>query len=437
MYRGKEDPYASIEWTRINDLLPSGPDWSRFFAFRDAVKKDETPSPRGMRILLEELKKQDRLNVPHAEFLVDCFGFLMNNLKYWPTIVAFTGSRFGQMNRDVESYLQSSRSGEKPWVQLMTSKNLPIVPDTLVLARCFFSSQKFNIADAPFFDTYRPSSTTLHKSGICIGREESPNAEIYSFIRVHGVRGLALFLAESEVVLVPGIRFTWNKSAVDDIPLTDTVRQDPDLIREDGQYAIRYPVREPEYYRIYDVTFIEHPVPSKFLTPEIAERVKLLKKGLHIVKSTFSEHKRAQAPKRKERANARVKEYLFQSRERARQRIRQKAIVNVQSQIAQEEKKLLLHEIKLYSHNLPLLLDDALRSEKLLSSKSPGSDRKAVMHKFLEAEKNFEFLVAEKVIASLRPDAKLFRKLRSMALPISLSSYAKTYAPGITAFRAS
>lgn len=154
--------------------------------------------------------------------------------------------------------------------------------------RCVFSLPNLNVIDNPSFDSYRTTSTTIDPEGYCIGTAHDVTARIHMYMRApKGLPGLMVFQGEQEIVLPPGLRYTWNKSA-----LSRVEKVFPDVLRYerlDEEWDLKSYL--PTRFRAYDVDFIPSPDPARFVGPNIAIRVARLKHGLTLVRKQFQERR--------------------------------------------------------------------------------------------------------------------------------------------------
>jgi hypothetical protein len=219
------------------------------------------------------------------KFVLESFLFLINHPESWNSIKVFTGAGFYAMNEDVNNLMKNRESElilpvSREFFNVMTSIDLPIIPSDLHLQRCMYSTDKFSPPWVDYFDSYRTMSTSL-SSGKCVGGhgfEEKTLGTIYMYLICHNVPGLLInfesiiTVQEYEVILPPGLRFTWNKNMEE---LKKRMHRNDDKGFANGEYkvAIRngYESDESEeeqeilyeYHRLYDVTVIPLKNPRK------------------------------------------------------------------------------------------------------------------------------------------------------------------------------
>jgi hypothetical protein len=225
------------------------------------------------------------------KFVLESFLFLINHPESWNSIKVFTGAGFPAMNEDVNNLMKNKESHKevataillpesREFFNVMTSIDLPIIPTDLHLQRCMYSTDKFSPPWVDSFDSYRTMSTSL-SSGKCVGGhgfEEKTLGTIYMYLICHDVSGLLINfeglieVQEYEVILPPGLRFTWNKNMDE---LKKRMKTDDDKGFANGEYkvAIRNAYESDEsdeeeeilyeYHRLYDVTVIPLKNPRK------------------------------------------------------------------------------------------------------------------------------------------------------------------------------
>jgi hypothetical protein len=228
------------------------------------------------------------------KFVLESFLFLINHPESWNSIKVFTGAGFAAMNEDVNNLIKNKESEvilpySREFFNVMTSIDLPIIPIHLHLQRCIYSTDKFSPPWVDSFDSYRTMSTSL-SSGKCVGEhgfEEKTLGTIYMYLICHNVPGLLINfeslikVIEYEVILAPGLRFTWNKNMDE---LKKRMHTDDDRGFANGEYkvAMRNAYQDDEsdesgeeqeilyaYHRLYDVTVIPSENPQKRIKQEI------------------------------------------------------------------------------------------------------------------------------------------------------------------------
>lgn len=163
----------------------------------------------------------------NVKFVINSFLFLKDHQKSWLSIKIFTDAGFMLMNQMIEAFMLQNQEHDantetQNFFDAMTCADLPILPIDLKLQRCIFSTDCFSPLDADFFDSYRAVSTTLVQ-GRCVGGhsfDEKTQGKIYMYLKCVNVPGLLINFEslisvtdEYEVILPPGLRFTWQKSA--------------------------------------------------------------------------------------------------------------------------------------------------------------------------------------------------------------------------------
>lgn len=347
------------------------------------------------------------LSLDQTKFVLESYWFLLHNSWTWQSIQEFANNSFTVMNENIEKImLKNDKNVDMKWYETMTSPDLPLIPDDMLLMRCISSTKNFDVIHMDFFDSYRTSSTTLYKHGMCLGKPlDEIDGQIEQYITCNKMRGLYISFgnmngrAEKEVVLPPGIRFVWNKNA------SDRLKPEIKLNFKDGQTVELNHNYMNIYHRSYDVEFIPKPIADKFPNEEISQRIKNMKLGIEKLQNIFDQHK-------KNRKEHLVQSFLFKSQQRARERIKQKAH-------NKKEEELLIEK-------------DAEKARKLLPS---------AMQEALEAEtknvsrKNKLFINAENLYQRVQNSDHQSSKLilfDKLLGTFALSRTAKKYAVGLT-----
>jgi hypothetical protein len=406
-------------------------------------------------------KTQQNLDI--CRFLLQSFLFILKRNSRWPIFSQFAGYAYFIMNQEIEFIAKDpSRAGEKSelsrqWYEIMTSPDLPIVPRNLILSRCNYSVQgTFDWLDKAYVDSYRTTSCSLKELTKCAGIPYGVvNARIEMYIACNvpglyiGFKNLVRF-DEREVVLPPGIRYTWQRDALDRIP--SEIRNDKSFETIDGELRSKYKVA-PEgegerfyvLYRSYNATFIRDTDidDRKFTDPETALRVQRLRQGIQKLNVILEKHKRSQAEasirtqlaKTLARARKRIhdraisnlvkeieeeEERLWKSEEMNGQQtnasfafeVKRKAIKNLDNKIQMEEDRIRQHQLSSASKEFPFAVRKALDSEARLRLSDNKLDRKTTAELFLKAEVLFEFLeedISDPQIMDNFPDLRLVK----------------------------
>ena len=348
-------------------------------------KGGDNEAPRFASILLplQLLKKQKRLSVENVRFILESYLFIVKRPSFWKTITYFAGGFFALMNIDIEAFMKNKspeklylEEASRPWFKLITSPDLPIIPEELTLARCCASDRHFNIANQNGFDVYRATSTTLFEKGHCTGDGRlKPNAYLQMFIRCKAVRGLfisfpGMALDEGEIVLPPGIKFDWNKTATHRVPRhamnSDALLMPGEFVQATGDEELK------DHWRAYDVSFIQAPVESKFSNQDVAHRVQLLQKGIEKVNALFMKEKQA-------RAHARILKFIQNQRlkiQQARDQAKNKAGNESSSEDSNEEAQTIVEKHKTTTRNQASAKKKATSKKKAASKKKVAAPRK-------------------------------------------------------------
>jgi hypothetical protein len=380
---------------------------------------------------LYSLQHRQRLNSKSIKFVLESYLFIVNRKSMWKIIYQFSTGKFSQINRDVSILMQKKTTLSlnypelsQQWLDMMTSPELPIIPDGFFLSRCNLSGSEFSIIDKDFFDSYQTTSTTFLATdtstlptGHCIGHVPGKFLGIvYMYLTFSNIPGLLISFPkivgknEEEVVLPPGMRYTWNKTKLDE--LRERVPKEKQLNFIDGEFKIPIPFDEFfEHHRIYDVTFIPNPQETKFQNPEIAQRVANLRFAIEKMNKIFAKHKA-------QKTHEKIQDYLLKSRQRARERIKAKALANLANQIEMEDRKIGLKTADVATQQLPKLMQKALDAEN--DMQKTKTKKSFVIAQFVNVEKVFQQSHQHK----LKP-SKILNKF-------ILSKYAQKYATDLT-----
>lgn len=280
------------------DLLPPQVDWSLFLS-QIAPIVQARPFLVDVVERLNEWKHKHRLNIASVRFALQSLMYMRARPKLLALIYEFTLTGYTAMNEQTEEMLLQPKKPVKQaryaeWLHYMTDPRLPRVPRDFLLVRCVYSTPSFDVLHADSVDSYRVSSTSSAEKGICIGsvgheaEEKSHQTSVHMYMRFKDMRGLMLFTEEEEILLPPGLRFTWNKNALNVIP-QDAVQ---DAKRAAGQFVEHDAAsRMTVYYRLYDVDFIPSPHPTYFSQPNIAVRVARMRHGLAILRKALEKQR--------------------------------------------------------------------------------------------------------------------------------------------------
>ncbi len=256
---------------------------------------------------LDTLFQTRQYTTQTVTFVLESFLFLVNHPLHLSALKSFADAGFIAMNQDVERLMLKlreldNRKESRIFFQLMTSSELPRIPHNLRLQRCMYSTDRFSPLDAPYFDSYRTVSTTL-LLGKCVGGHafgEKTQGRIFMYLNCPNIPGLLINfeslirVVEYEVILGPGLRFTWNKNANDELRLRMGFdREEFEKNFANGEWKIQDKEiktkqedsssddddddeEKPLYqhHRIYDVTFIPDACQACFVNPQIAKRVR-------------------------------------------------------------------------------------------------------------------------------------------------------------------
>lgn len=371
-------------------------------------------------------------NESRMKFVLESYLFCLNNPDSWEIISYFAGSGFQFLNYDIELLSKKIKDPKllietqsKKWYEIMTSSDLPIIPEDLVLKRCnytFVGKDTFDIVNKDYFDSYRTASTTLFDIGYCsngtgIGNKGKLVGSMFAFMKCQKIKGLYINFNfgndEQEVVIPPGIRYVWNKNEEE---VKKRIPVEYHKKYENGQFIAQdqWDDTMMEYYRCYDLSFIPNPDEDKFISEDIALRFQNMQLGIKKINQIFAKHK-------EDRTKVRISEYLLKSKQRAQQRISEKALKNLESKIEEEKKMLEEKQAKKALKILPVLVKNALEEEK--AEKSTVTQ---IAKKFLKVEKTFQ-----KIDQNEKISQRLI-ELHEILGQFELSRYAKKFAVGLT-----
>lgn len=368
-----------------------------------------------------------------ARFVLESYLFILKaSPAEWQEIDHYTREKSGAMNQDIEMLQTGLRQQPRfsTWYSFITRPDLPMVPPDLLLYRCIYTRESFDVLNMQFFDNYRVLSTSV-KEGRCadpaVPNQTAIQAEVRMVIRPRGLKGLLLvfptYHQEFELILPPGVRLTWDQEA--DLALVEVESKQSKGPTHD--IAGERVTVEPEsffdldtmqmsqlhvHYRVYDATFIPRPDATQFPSAEVAARVKNLQKGIAKMNAVFQQHRRE-----------RIRRVLVAGRERARRKIHEQALQNTRELIAQEERRLLREAEERSTRVLPRLMRDALDSERHLSAAPSIEERAQVAKKFLRAELAYQDCVGRSL-----ENRQLLKEFQS-------SARALKYSPGLAQHR--
>ncbi len=263
------------------------------------------------------------------------------------------------------------------WYELMTSTELPLLSSSLIVERCTWSSSSFDVVNKDSFDSYRTTSTSLHQ-GLCVGLPQGVvNGQVHMLIQARNIPALFLLYGQNpfvnfeyEIVLTPGLRFTWIKKAPEvtglerEIALSEEIggewtRSETQITKGLGGDWLRY-------YRMYEAQFIPIPEEKKFINPTIARRSRDLRELSAKLDVIILRH----------RAQKRIQELAFKTRKRIQEQIKNKK---------EAEDKCQEQALKAYN-KLSATIKDALQSEKTFGKHPTPEQVKEIQKKFITAE---------------------------------------------------
>jgi hypothetical protein len=340
MERRFEEFHAELSWSKnkhkFDELLNLIGDAAKDIPqvwddYRNVAHSDSIPKFVGIMHILKEFDRQDRSNgAALIEFFLRSFLFILTHRDYWSIIVEFTTGDFAKINKDIEIiHKDPTRKSDfeeksQKWYEMMTSTDLPIVPHELILTRCNFSVKgSFDWLTKPYVDSYRTTSTSILPEPECIGKPSpETNAKIYMYIKCLNLPGLCVGFKdltefdEFEVVLPPGVRYSWQDKAHLYVPLDIRVGKDARFpyLEESQTMMSEYKSKDEaeegefyEYYRAYDASFIEEREikTEAFPNVRVAERMKTLMLFTKKLERIFEKHKIARALSMKVRVEAR------------------------------------------------------------------------------------------------------------------------------------
>lgn len=356
---------------------------------------------------------QQRLTKDNVTFVLKCFLFTLKNPKYWEPIMDFVSPKsYAQFNALVDEITKQKRKisevpeNVKLWYECMTSKDLPIIPYDLILDRCTFSEKtSFDIMNAEFIDSYRTTSTSFCE-GTCYGKPKNQNdvnGKVYMLIETQNIPGLMLLLGPKtqitcEVVLPPGLRYTWIKKDlsmyVPRLDLVSSFKLEYTHVVEKDQIVPLY--KRDQYFRAYLATFIPKVKEDEFLNPKIAERVIYLKNLSQKLDQVFLKH----------RAQKRIQDVANKFREKTKMKSQQREALKAEQKLE--------HAMK-----------EALQEEKMLTHNASIEDRKKTNQKFVKADVLYHVALQGKNIPNLS-------NIKDVLGKFQLSKRAQKYAVGLS-----